>query len=451
MLWYKTIENAFHLGLLYMSTTKLSLKSAVLININIMIGAGIFINTVELAKRSGFLSCFTYAFVGLLMLPLIICVASMVRLYPSGGFYAYAANEIHPFAGFISAWSYFIGKLGSAMLLVHTALLLCQQIIPVLAATNIFLMDICVVALFMLLNMFNMQTGRTIQGWLTVIKIVPIAFVVLAGLYCMNPSNLIVPTTWSTGFWSSIPLVIYAFLGFEATASLSSRIENAQKNGPLAIFISYASVIGLYVLYQFLFCAATGEQLMLQQSYLGAFPTLLRALLGSSIGSFAFLHGLLNLFIAASALGGSYGILYSNSWNLYALAEKKHIIASRIFAQLNAQNIPFAAVMAEGAIMLFYLYMSAGKQLPLQLTSVIGSIIAYTLSVIALFCARYTVKVTMPFWLIILAACNCLLLLFTCVRSFSLAALVPMFGFLSLLVGGSCAYFLVKNNKSSQN
>ncbi len=409
-----------------------------------MIGAGIFINTVELAKRAGFLSCFTYAFVGLLMLPLIICVASMVRLYPSGGFYVYAANEIHPFAGFVSAWSYFIGKLGTAILLVHTALSLCQQVIPMLAACNIFILDICIVSLFMLLNMFNMQTGRAIQGWLTVIKIVPIVFVILAGLYCMNPGNLVVPTTWITGFWSSIPLVIYAFLGFEATASLSSRIENAQINGPRAIFISYASVIGLYVLYQFLFVAATGPALMVQSSYLGAFPILLHSLFANSAVSFTFLHGLLNLFIAASALGGSYGILYSNSWNLYTLAEHKHVIASRVFSRLNVHHIPFAAVLAEGAIMLFYLYISAGKQLPLQLTSVIGSIVAYTLTVVALLCARYTKKTTVPFWLIIFALCNCLLLLFSCVRNFSVTALLPMLGFLSLFFAGAIAYFLNK-------
>ena len=392
-----------------------------------MMGAGIFINVVELTKRAGFLSCLAYALVGVLMLPLVVSIASMIRLHPSGGFYAFAAEEINPFAGFLSAWSYFIGKLGSAMLLIHTAMSLCKQIIPALVAINIFCLDIFFLSFFMLLNMFNMRTGRTIQGWLTIIKIVPMFFVIFVSLYCMNPANLIIPAAAYTGLFSAIPLVIYAFLGFEATVSLSSKIENAQRNGPLAIFISYACVVGLYVVYQFLFCAAAGQSLIMQQNYLGAFPSLLTALFGPHVASFAFVHVLLNLAIAASALGGSYGILYSNSWNLF-------------FTRMNAQSIPFACILTEGIIACFYLYMSAGQQLPLQLTSVLGSIIAYTLSVTALFCAwHYKRSVKNP-WIIILALINCGVLLFACVRSLSSATLNPLMGFLALLIAGILMY-----------
>lgn len=432
-----------------MHTDKLSLKSAILININIMMGAGIFINTVELAKRAGFLSCLAYVFVGLLMFPLIYSISSMIRLYPSGGFYAFANNEIHPSAGFISAWSYFIGKLGTAMLLIHTALLLCQQIIPLLAKINVFFLDSVILALFVMLNMFNLRTGRIIQGWLMAIKIVPIVFVLLVGLYCINPVNFVVMPGIYNGLFSTIPLVIYAFLGFEATVSLSSKIENAHKNGPLAIFISYASVIGLYVLYQFLFCAAVGNQLIMQNNYLGAFPTLLTALFGTHSHFFDFLLVALNLSIAASALGGSYGILYSNNWNLYALAENNHLFFSSYFTKTNKHMIPFACVLMEGVIACFYLYMSGGKQVPLQLTSVLGSIIAYTLSVLALFFAWYNKRVITNPWIIVCALINCAILMFACGYSFSLSFIAPLCGFFGLLIFGIVMFFftfLHKNN-----
>ena len=62
----------------YMATEhKLSLPTAILININIMMGAGIFINTVELSKRAGLLGGFMYPLIGLLILPLIIAIASI--------------------------------------------------------------------------------------------------------------------------------------------------------------------------------------------------------------------------------------------------------------------------------------------------------------------------------------------------------------------------------------
>ncbi len=88
-----------------------------------------------------------YPLIGFLILPLIIIVAQLMKIHPSGGFYTFGAQEIHPYAGFISAWSYFTGKLASAMLMIHVAMLLCQYIIPSLGAINIFVLDAVVLSL----------------------------------------------------------------------------------------------------------------------------------------------------------------------------------------------------------------------------------------------------------------------------------------------------------------
>ena len=93
---------------------KLSLPVAILINVNIMLGTGVFINTVELAKRAGALGFLSYLIVGILMLPLIASFATLMKIYPQGGFYAFAQKELGPLAGFVSAWSYFIAKMASA-------------------------------------------------------------------------------------------------------------------------------------------------------------------------------------------------------------------------------------------------------------------------------------------------------------------------------------------------
>src|SRR6476620_3392969 len=101
---------------------QLSLTTAILININIMLGAGIFINTSTLAGRAGMLSGSMYLLVGLLMLPLILSIAQLLRLHPAGGFYAFAKNEVNPFVGFLSGWSYFTSKLASCMLMIHVSI-----------------------------------------------------------------------------------------------------------------------------------------------------------------------------------------------------------------------------------------------------------------------------------------------------------------------------------------
>ncbi|BDC35025.1 hypothetical protein Noda2021_09830 [Candidatus Dependentiae bacterium Noda2021] len=170
---------------------KLSLPAAILVNINIMLGTGIFINTVELAKRARFLGSFIYPLVGLLVLPLIIIVAQLMKLHPSGGFYTFAAQEIHPFAGFLSAWSYFTGKLASAMLMIHVAMLLCQSILPTLSHINIFALDASVLCLFIFFNTLNMRTGSRIQMGFLIVKLIPVLFVLLLGLYFLIPALLL--------------------------------------------------------------------------------------------------------------------------------------------------------------------------------------------------------------------------------------------------------------------
>ena len=50
---------------------KLSLWQAVVININVMFGSGIFINTVILAKLAGIFSFVSYIIFALIVLPLI--------------------------------------------------------------------------------------------------------------------------------------------------------------------------------------------------------------------------------------------------------------------------------------------------------------------------------------------------------------------------------------------
>lgn len=400
-----------------------------------MMGAGIFINTVELAKRAGLLGFLSYSIVGLLLLPLILSIAQLVRLHPEGGFFTYAQKELNPYAAFISTWGYFVGKLGSTVILTHTAVLLIQQIIPFFSALNALVLDSIILVLFILLNMLNLRTGRTIQAWLMAFKIVPVLFVILAGLYLFSGAYLTASNVILSGLPSSIPLALFTFLGFEATCSLSSKIENARVNGPRAILISYAIVIVVYSLYQFLFYASVGSTLAEQRLYLSAFPLLLEKLITPAYSYLV--QALLNLAIAASALGGSYGILFSNSWNLHMLASNKYIPFSSFFAQLNAYYIPYVCVLAEGAVCLVYLCITQGAQVPLQLTSVLGSITAYTISILALLSASKKNKnIGISPWIIYLAIINCLILISFCLRNVFMLGLSPLFGFIAFLVLG---------------
>ena len=211
---------------------KLSLPTAILINLNIMIGVGVFINTIALSKIAGILGSVAYIAIGILMMPLILSISKLLELHPAGGFYTFGAQELSPFIGFISTWSYFIGKLSSTAIMTHVSILFIQELLPIAAACNTFVLDLCVLGLFTALNMQNMKTGGTLQIIFTTLKLFPLLFLIITGIFLWNPDTIIHATYDFSTIPSTLPLVLFSVLGFEAACSLSSSIENAEKTRP---------------------------------------------------------------------------------------------------------------------------------------------------------------------------------------------------------------------------
>lgn len=414
---------------------KLSFWTAVLVNLNVMFGAGIFINTVTLARLAGFFGFFSYVVVALLLVPLILATAALLRLYPDGGFYAYAAKSMHPLVGFISAWAYFTGKLASAALLVHVFSSLMSSILGI--GTNyILFFDALIIVLFAWLNLLRMKTGRTIMYTFMVFKIMPILFAIISCLYLYKHWSIPPQTLLWSGIPTAIPLVLFAFTGFEACCSISGSLENAEKNGPRVIFLTYGLVVGITILYQLFFFLAAGTSLMAQTSYLDVFPTLFRTL--SLDGFFITPHlvSLLHIALACASLGGSYGILFSNHWNLYALAKHNHTFFSSWLTRLNAHSIPSACIVVEACLSIFYLYFTQGTVVILQQLSVLGSAIAYTLSVCGLLTISYQRNLFSNKLIGWLALMSCLLFVGASIRNFYLNGLTALYLFVALLVFG---------------
>ena len=239
---------------------KLSLATAILININIMMGAGIFINTVELSKRTGLLSGFMYPLIGLIILPLIVAIAQLIKLYPSGGFYTFGQQEISPLVGYISTWSYFIAKLASASLMIHVSVSLITQIFPALLSFfSLLTYDLLILSIFIGLNLLNMKTGSRIQFGFLGLKLIPVLFVIGIGIILFSPAQIFsLPVIWE-GIPGSLPFVLYAAMGFEAICAISNKIQDAERNGPKAIMISFSVMMILVFLFQFLFYATLGQ------------------------------------------------------------------------------------------------------------------------------------------------------------------------------------------------
>jgi amino acid transporter len=424
---------------------KLSLTAAILINLNIMLGSGIFVNTVLLAQSAQALGAFAYLLVGIILLPLIFTMSSLVKVYPTGTFYDFGA-PLHPFIGFVSSWSYFTAKLASCALGVHVCISLLQTIFPALTFVPTLALDVAVVLLFALLNMGNLRMGQSIQYFFITFKVVPILFAIIAGLYLLSHGTAPVPEVSLSGMFSSIPFVLYAFTGFEASCSLNRALRNPEKDGPRAILGAYLLGITIVFLYQLIFYSSLEGQLGYLSSYLQAFPTLLRKLFPASRQLQNIFKILLHSGIASSSLGAAYGIMFSNSWNLYALAKQNHLTKSVFFAQLNRYAIPYVCVATEAAFAIAYLLFSQGNQIPLQQISSCGMTITYTLSALALVTFFYKQQRTFK-PIPVLGLATCFIFIVTFVRNAANFGGSALLLFLGILTAGICMFLL--NNKDT--
>jgi amino acid transporter len=401
-----------------------------------MFGTGVLINTVNLSKKAGALGFVSYSIVAFLMLPLIFAIAEVVKLFPTGGFYTYG-KSLGTFWGFFSGWCYFTGKLASASLLIHIFSTLLQTIIPTFASIPTLIVDTAILVFFTWLNQFNLKTGTTITYTFIIMKCIPVLFVIVSSLYLWQTWSLPAHTFMWSGIPGTIPLVLYAFVGFEAACSISTLIENPEKNAPKAILYSFAMVIGITLLYQFTAFAAIGNQLMTAHSFLDTFPLMFGAVIPSS--TLIKTHVLNSMYIAAAcaALGGSYGILLSNAWNLKILADNNHIWYSTIFSRLNTYGVPFGSVVVEALLCLFYFLITFGHQTTLQQISVFGCTISYTLSVIALLTThKHPILAS-------LGLGSCAILLAMCVRNFMINESLIVIVFGSIVLFG-CSMYVTK-------
>jgi amino acid transporter len=366
---------------------QLSLFSVVLISINVILGAGVFINTKPLVEEIGFLGGFCYILVGILIIPLVLSFAKLARKYPTGGFYVYGAKEVGPSLGFACTWTYLAGKLASGTLMIHTFSMMIHKILPLSVNLSLIHLDLIVLGLFFVFNLLNMRMGSHIQLGFMIMKLIPLVFMVFSGFYLW--SEMPVKQGMTALPWAAIPktipAVVFVFTGLEVCCTLSMRMKNPEKNVTKALMIAFSTVCLVIFTYQmFAFLHATRLNVPLGDSF-DIFSLIVNSDFFSSLGPKLVLEKVLYIGIAFSAFGGGYGILYSNIWNFYNLAKHGHLISKKSVLKENKHQIPYFCLIAEVIVCTIYILFATGNIFDLQLLGTLGMSLGYGLVVLSLF------------------------------------------------------------------
>ena len=88
------------------SNNKISVLVAIIMNVNIMVGAGIFISPPQMAQTAGSYSYLGWLLSALIFLPVVYASSQLSSHFPGeGGLYSYARRGLGKTAGFFCGWA----------------------------------------------------------------------------------------------------------------------------------------------------------------------------------------------------------------------------------------------------------------------------------------------------------------------------------------------------------
>lgn len=322
-------------------TKKIGILTATSLVVGNMIGAGIFLVPATLASY-GSISILGWIFtaIGALILAKIFSNMSVIFVNKSGGPYAYSRAGFGDFIGFLVAWGYWISIWVSNAALCIAIIGALSVFFPVLETSPVLAVAISLTFIWGLtwINNRGVESSGKMQVITTVLKLLPLVFVILVGAFYFDIDNFPALNLTGDSNWvaltSAASITLYAFLGVESASIPAENIEHPEKTIPRAtmlgtIIATFVYIFGTFVLF-------------------GVLPI---DVLKDSPAPFAEAGKIIGgdyagYFVAAGAAVSAIGCL--NGWVLLSgqlpMATAKDNMFPRIFKRENKNGVPYLAV-----------------------------------------------------------------------------------------------------------
>ncbi len=306
-----------------------------------MIGSGVFLLPASLAPYGGIsLAGWLITTIGALLLALVF--ARLARLHPAaGGPYAYTRHAFGDFAGFLVAWGYWISTWCTNAALAVALVGYLDPFVPDLVRRPPAAAALALAAIWILtvVNLQGVRAAGRVQAVTTVLKILPLIVIGLAGLFVFDRSHFAVADTsargLASGAFATATLTLWAFLGLESATIPAGSIRDPARTIPRATMIGTILTAAIYVV------STVGVMAVLSPSALAKstapFSDAALALAGSPAATLVALGAALSCF---GALNG--WILVSGQLPMAIAADG---LFPRVFAAQSARAVPARAIL----------------------------------------------------------------------------------------------------------
>ena len=226
-----------------------------------VIGSGVFINLPLVARYAGspLIAVLIWGIGGFLWLPQILILAEMGSAYPDqGGPYQFLIKAGSPLLAFLYTWTAFLtSDTPTLTIIALSAASALKYFFPVLG--NTIAAKVCAGSLIVMLAALqyrSVKTGGNVQVILTIAKILPLAGLVVAGMWYLGSGNL---------FWQPVPgaemqqspwlsvtagisATLWAYAGFLNILYMAGEVKDPTRTLPKSLIGSLVFVTVSYIL-----------------------------------------------------------------------------------------------------------------------------------------------------------------------------------------------------------
>ena len=351
------------------------------------IGSGIFMMPTLLAPY-GLIGFGGWLIAGAGSILVALTMSRLVRRIPkTGGPYVYANEGLGHFAGFIIAWTYWIACITAIAGISIAFVSYLGFFIPAISNSALLslLASLVLVWLIVTLNIFSIESSAKFQVVSTLLKLLPLFFMMFLGLVGFDSNNLpeINPTNANPFILLATvtTLVMWSFVGIETATVPAENFINPEKTIPKVLIAAVLSVLTIYILVSIAVAAIVPADELMNSS--APFALAATKILGFSGG----------VIIAFGALISTLGSLNANTLtagNITFAAARDKLLPSK-FLTLSDAGTPIFSFILAGSFVSFLLMLNYTKGLIdafifFAMLSTLSTLIAY------LFCAMAELK-----------------------------------------------------------
>jgi APA family basic amino acid/polyamine antiporter len=239
---------------------RLSVFDATMLVMGGIIGAGIFLNPAVVAQRVSEPAMVLGVWVlgGAVALAGALCFAELGARKPlAGGGYVYLRDAFGPLPGFLYGWTELLVINSGGIAAVSVTFATYTISLTGLSTTATAPLAIGAIAVLSTINYLGIKPGSVAQNILTILKLLALAALIVAGLLLASPAASAAspastapaaPPALITAVGSALIPVLFAYGGWQSTNFVAAELKDARRDLPRAIIAGVVGVVVVYVL-----------------------------------------------------------------------------------------------------------------------------------------------------------------------------------------------------------